>query len=66
MNIFLNGARSDCGEARTVQEVIERRHLSAATTLVELNGEALHRREWPARPLQEDDRIEILRVAAGG
>lgn len=66
MNIFLNGARTDCGEARTIREVIERHQLPPATTLVELNGTALHRREWPTRTLQEDDRIEILRVAAGG
>ena len=66
MNVCVNGARTDCGEARTVQEVIERYHLSPTTTLVELNGSALHRREWEGRALEENDRIEVLQVAAGG
>ncbi len=66
MTIFVNGARVDCGAARTAEELIERYQLQAETTLVEHNGAALHRREWPVRQLSEGDRIEILRVAAGG
>ena len=66
MTIFVNGERVECGAARTVDELIEQHRLGAETTLVELNGTALHRREWPAQVLQENDRIEILRVAAGG
>jgi len=34
--------------------------------LIEHNGVALRRREWMKRTLNEGDRIEILRVAAGG
>jgi thiamine biosynthesis protein ThiS len=33
---------------------------------VEHNGLALHRHEWPKRPLAEGDRIELIRVVAGG
>ena len=66
MRILVNGERVDCGEARTVDELIQRHQLSPETTLVEFNGRALHRREWPTRLLQEGDRLEILRVAAGG
>jgi len=66
MKIFLNGERVDCGEAHTVDELIQRHQLAPATTLVEWNGTALHRRDWPARALQENDRLEILQVAAGG
>jgi thiamine biosynthesis protein ThiS len=33
---------------------------------VEHNGSALRRREWATQKLQENDRVEILRVAAGG
>lgn len=66
MTILLNGEPFHCDSARTVAELIERHQLPAAITLVELNGAALHRREWPARQLQENDRVEILRVAAGG
>ena len=66
MKIFVNGESIDCGEVRTVAELVERHQLSPATTLVEWNGVALHRRDWPRHTLQENDRIEVLRVAAGG
>jgi len=34
--------------------------------LIEHNGLALHRHEWPERSLGEGDRIELIRVVAGG
>jgi thiamine biosynthesis protein ThiS len=66
MKIFVNGAIVDCGVARTVDELIRQHQISPETTLVEHNGTALRRREWPGQQLQENDRVEILRVAAGG
>jgi thiamine biosynthesis protein ThiS len=66
MKILVNGERVDCGAARTVEELIQHHQLSPETTLIEHNGTALHRREWPGQRLQENDRVEILRVAAGG
>jgi thiamine biosynthesis protein ThiS len=33
---------------------------------VEHNGLAVHRHEWAQRPLSEGDRIEFIRVVAGG
>jgi len=66
MTIFLNGDRTDCGDTRTIDELIQRHRLAPETTLVEHNGKPLRRRQWPEETLQEGDRIEILRVAAGG
>jgi len=66
MNIFLNGERVDGGDAHTIAELIRHHQLQPETTLVEHNGTALHRSEWTARTLEEDDRVEVLRVAAGG
>lgn len=66
MKIFLNGEAAACDEAGTVQDLIARHGLLPETTLVECNGVALRRGEWPTQKLQEGDRIEILRVAAGG
>jgi thiamine biosynthesis protein ThiS len=66
MRIWVNGEQLDGGDACTVEELIRRHRLPHATTLVECNGAALHRREWPTRTLQENDRLEILQVAAGG
>ena len=36
------------------------------TVLVEHNGTALRPDEWPARTLADGDRIELLRLVAGG
>lgn len=40
--------------------------LAPETLLVEHNGRALLRSEWAATGLREGDRLEILRVSAGG
>ena len=66
MKIFVNGERVDCGAARTVAELVQSHELPTAATLVERNGTVLHRRDWPGQSLQENDRLEILQVAAGG
>ena len=66
MTIFVNGEQVDSGNARTVGEFVRNHQLPLETTLVECNGIALHRRDWAARTLQENDCLEILQVAAGG
>ena len=66
MKISLNGESVDAREAKTITELIERYELPPQSILVEHNGLALHRREWPKRPLAEGDRIEFIRVVAGG
>ncbi len=66
MKIFVNGEPVACAEPSTVEELIGRHQLSPATTLVEYNGTALRRRDWSGQKLEENDRLEILRVAAGG
>lgn len=66
MTISLNGEPTDARDAKTIAELIERFQLPAQTILIEHNGVALHRHEWPQRPLREGDQIEFLRVVAGG
>jgi thiamine biosynthesis protein ThiS len=66
VKIFLNGEQVDSGDARTIEDLIRRHQLAPETTLVEYNGIALRRSEWAEQLLQENDGIEILRVAAGG
>ena len=66
MKILLNGETIDTGEAKTIAELIERYELPPQSILVEHNGLPVHRHEWPERPLAEGDRIEFIRVAAGG
>ncbi len=66
MKILLNGETIDTGEAKTIAELIERYELPPQSILVEHNGLALHRHEWPERSLAEGDQIEFIRVVAGG
>jgi thiamine biosynthesis protein ThiS len=66
VTISLNGEKVDARDAQTVAELIERFQLPSQTVLIEHNGVALHRHEWPERPLREGDQIEFLRVVAGG
>lgn len=66
MKISLNGEIVDTREAKTIAELVERYQLAPQSILVEHNGLALHRREWLERSLTEGDRIEFIRVVAGG
>lgn len=52
--------------ASTAAELVAELGLPAPTVLVELNGKALHRSEWPTEAVSNGDQIEILRVSAGG
>jgi thiamine biosynthesis protein ThiS len=66
MKISLNGETVDAREAKTIADLIERYELPMQSILVEHNGLAVHRHEWSERPLAEGDRIEFIRVVAGG
>ena len=66
MTITLNGDPRKVERAVNVAELVEELELPAPATLVEHNGLALRRDEWPARTLGEGDRIEIIRIVAGG
>jgi thiamine biosynthesis protein ThiS len=66
MTISLNGEGVDARGAQTIEELVERYQLPPKTILIEHNGLALHRQEWPQCSLAEGDRIEFIRVVAGG
>jgi thiamine biosynthesis protein ThiS len=66
MKIAINGESVDARDAKTIAELIDRYQLPPQSILVEHNSVALHRHEWPERLLAEGDRIEFIRVVAGG
>ena len=66
MTISLNGEKVDGRDAKTIAQLIERYQIPSQSILVEHNGIALHRHEWPERSLAEGDRVEFVRVVAGG
>jgi sulfur carrier protein len=64
--LFLNGeVRSDV-RARTVAELVLELGLPGPALLIEWNGTALHRGEWERTPLKAGDRLEVVRIVAGG
>ena len=66
MTISLNGESVDPRDAKTIAELIDRYQLPPQSILVEHNGLAVHRHERAERSLAEGDRIEFVRVVAGG
>ncbi len=66
MTIELNGETRTIPPSLTVLECLKQLDLPLETLLVEHNGDALRREEWPQRPLHEGDRLEIIRIVAGG
>ncbi len=63
--VCLNGS-SRTVSARTVADLPGELGLAAETLLIEHNGKALLRSEWTETSLSDGDRLEFLRVAAGG
>jgi sulfur carrier protein len=66
MKVAINGESVNARDAKTIAELIDRYQLPPQSVLVEHNGVALHRHEWPQCLLAEGDRIEFIRVVAGG
>ena len=63
--LSVNGAER-CLNAVTVAGMVEEMELPVPLVLVEHNGLALRKSEWEGTPLRDGDRIEILRISAGG
>ena len=66
MKILINGETRQLGQSKTITTLVADLGLEPKMVLIEHNGIALHRSEWSTCILSEDDRIEILQVAAGG
>lgn len=66
MRIVINGEEKDSQGAASVAELVDKYRLPRQSVLIEHNGVALHPREWAERSLADGDRIEMLRVVAGG
>jgi thiamine biosynthesis protein ThiS len=49
-----------------IDGLMEELSLPTPLMLVEHNGQALHRSEWASVTFSEGDRLELMKVAAGG
>jgi len=66
LSIFLNGRARQVPAAMTLGELAVSCSLDPKRLLVEINRETLLRDEWPGRALQHGDRVEFIKVVAGG
>ena len=63
--IIVNGEKRET-TASSLNVLLEELSLPLSTVLVEQNGVALHHHEIKAACLSAGDRIEILKIVAGG
>ena len=66
MKLRMNGEEREIAGARNVAELVGILAVPAPAMLIEHNGLALRREEWTGRELAEGDRLEIIRIVAGG
>ena len=66
MRIILNGETRSVGEPTTIFALVRELNLVPATLLIEHNGLSLHREEWNSRAVHDGDKVEFIRVVAGG
>jgi len=66
VKIVLNGEPKHIERARDIPGLLEELGMAFPAILVEHNGLALRRDEWPQRSLTEGDSVEIIRIVAGG
>jgi sulfur carrier protein len=66
MKVWINGEPAEIDGANNIAQLATRYRLQPNTVLIEHNATALHQREWEERTLAEGDRIEVVRVVAGG
>jgi sulfur carrier protein len=65
LRIVING-QNESVSSENVDDLVDNLALVREAILVEHNGVALLRSEWPQTALSDGDEIEILNVAAGG
>jgi len=66
MVIFANGKPLQVDGSSSVQKIVLQLKLVPNMILVELNGEVVPRETWEVRQLEHGDRLELVRVVAGG
>ena len=64
--IQLNGDGHEVLAGSTLPELLAALDLPPQSVLVEHNGTALFRTDWPGVRFADGDRLEIIRVVAGG
>jgi thiamine biosynthesis protein ThiS len=66
VTVFANGKAQQVSAEKTVAEMVRDLKLTPAAVLVERNGRALLRQEWEKERVEHGDRLEFVKVVAGG
>ena len=66
MTIQLNGKTHQLDASVSIRNLLESIGLGGKPVVVELNQKALFPREYQQTMLENDDRVEIITIAAGG
>jgi thiamine biosynthesis protein ThiS len=65
-SVIANGRELEADLPCSIDEFLVAQGLLPRSVVVELNGEAVAPSEFPARRLQAGDRLEIVKIVAGG
>jgi sulfur carrier protein len=66
LRVELNGEPQELEEGTTLSTLVEQLALAPERVAVELNRDVVRRADWPATPLSEGDRVEIVHFVGGG
>jgi sulfur carrier protein len=66
MKLRLNGQIRDLENGATLSGLLSSLQLAEKLVLVELNGQAVQRSDFPVVQLGEGDSLEIVRMVGGG
>lgn len=66
ITLRLNGVAREFEKSLSIHKLMLELQLQPNLYLVELNEVALFRSEWASQKIKENDRIEIIRIVAGG
>ncbi|MDZ4815123.1 MAG: sulfur carrier protein ThiS [Verrucomicrobiota bacterium] len=64
--IFANGRSFQIQEQTSISAFLKDRSVNHASVLVELNGHALLKSEYDTTLIAHGDRLEVVKVVAGG
>jgi thiamine biosynthesis protein ThiS len=66
LRVELNGEPKELDEGTTLHSLVEQLALAPERVAVELNRDVVRRADWPATPLADGDRVEIVHFVGGG
>jgi thiamine biosynthesis protein ThiS len=64
--VIANGRPVQADLPCSIEEFLTAQELPSRSVVVEQNGEAVAPSEFPKRKIQANDRLEIVRIVAGG